>query len=98
MTEFIKNAVIIVMGLIVGFIVSAYVFYFVGMTMSLAANVALGMEGEALAQIFAWIGVGIAAAIFVVISAIAIKDANEAKAVHISTEEFERIFGREGDN
>lgn len=98
MTEFIKNVVIIVIGLIAGFIASAYVFYFVGMTMSLTAGIALGMEGEALAQIFAWIGVGIAAAIFVMISAIAIKDANEAKAVHISTEEFERMFGREDDN
>lgn len=92
MGDIIKNAAIIVVGLVVGFIAFAYAFYFVGMTMSLAASPALGMQGEQLAQIFSWIGVGIAAAIFVIIVVIAIKEANDAKQAHITAEEFAEIF------
>lgn len=96
MGEFIKNIVIIVIGLIVGFIASAYVFYFIGMTMSLAASMALGIEGELLANIFAWIGVGIAATIFAVIGAISIQEASSNNAIHITEEEFDELF-RKGD-
>src|SRR5699024_294077 len=92
MGDIIKNATIIVVGLVVGFIAFAYVFYFVGMTMSLTASPAFGMQAEQLAQIFSLIGVGIAAAIFVIIVVIAIKEANDAKQAHITAEEFAEIF------
>lgn len=91
MGDLIRNAVIIVVGLVVGFIAFAYAFYFVGMTMSLTASPALGMQGEQLAQIFSWIGVGIAAAIFVIIVVIAIKENKDRNnVVYLDGEEIAR--------
>ena len=91
MGDLIRNAVIIVVGLVVGFIAFAYAFYFVGMTMSLTASPALGMQGEQLAQIFSWIGVGVAATIFVIIVAMAIKENKDRNnVVYLDGEEIAR--------
>lgn len=96
MGEFIKNIVIIVIGLVIGFIASAYIFYFVGMAMSLAAGEILGINGEELAQIFAWIGVGVLAAVFITIAVLSLKEVKDAKQVHISEEEFAELFEEDG--
>src|SRR5690625_2706822 len=54
----IKSIAIITALLIFSIIASAYVWYFVGMSISLAAGAILGLAGGTIAQIFAWIGVG----------------------------------------
>ena len=56
--KFVKSSVLILAVLIAAIIASAYVWYFVGMSISLAAGAILGLAGGTIAQIFAWIGVG----------------------------------------
>ena len=58
--QLLKYSALIIAGLIVSLIASAYVWYFVGMAVSLAAGAILGLTGGTIAQTFACIGVGAA--------------------------------------
>ncbi len=99
MGESIKNAVYIAIGLIASYIVTAYAFYFIGMVMSLAANPALGVQGEQLAQIFAWIGVGVTTAVFVFIIALVIKEnGDRTNVVYLDGEEIVRSMFRDAED
>lgn len=81
---------------IVTAIAFAYGFYFVGMALSLATVGILGIEGELLASIFAWIGVGnvvvLALAIVIITSIKASSGGNEVKRVELSEEDFEEFL------
>ena len=91
--QLVKYSVLIIAGLIVCIIASAYVWYFVGMAVSLAAGALFGVAGGTLASIFAWIGVGTVVATFVKIIAKVIDDTTEARRVRMSEEDFEKLFG-----
>lgn len=86
-----KSAVLVVALLIISIIASAYVWYFIGMTVSLAAGAILGVASAHIAQIFAWIGV-----VFIVIffGSEFLKSTREDEAVNdgISEEEFAKLF------
>lgn len=86
-------AVLILIGSIIA---SAYVWYFVGMALSVAAGSILGVAGGVLATGFAWAGVVIAVLAFVVIVAKIVDKAMKAtqiQRIELSEEEFEEIFG-----
>ena len=55
--DVIKSITYLTLAAIIGVIVSAYVFYFVGVAVSLAAGAILGASGAIIAEVFAWLGV-----------------------------------------
>lgn len=65
MTRFIVSIVVIIAVYIALVIGLAYVGYFVGMTVALAATSILGVEYAIIPQIFAWMGVACASYIVV---------------------------------
>lgn len=79
------------MGIILAIIASAYVWYFVGMAVSLAAGAILGISGKLIAQVFAWIGVGFIAIIFVKMTINAVEETT-VKREYISEEELAGII------
>lgn len=93
----IKSIVLITLGFIVALIASAYVLYFVGMTMSLAAGAVLGITGVKLAQIFAWIGVGAVVYVFAKMIGTII-EGTSVERVSISGEEIAKILEEKGDD
>src|SRR5690625_1175552 len=54
--DVIKSFIIILLTIIVGSIVNAYVFYFVGMAFSLATSPIITLDGETVAMMFAGVG------------------------------------------
>lgn len=93
--QLIKYSVIIIASLIVCIIASAYVWYFIGMTFSLAFGMFVGLSGAEIATIFAWIGVGVTVYIFVKLFVKlfdGIINMHHVDASEISNEEFEKLF------
>ena len=97
------NRIIVGTALFIGiFIVAAiafaYAFYFVGMAVSISTIGILGFEGEVLASIFAWIGVGIVilTALASVIIAVAKADVKPT-IIEVDSDEMARIL-REMNN
>jgi len=80
----IRAIVLIIAAFIVSLIVGTYVFYFVGMSISLAAGAILGVEGVIIAQIFAWLGVVVTVILFG-------KAINSISMITVSEEESEYL-------
>lgn len=98
--EFIKTTVAITVLYIALIIVLAYGGYFVGMIVSLAAGGLFGLEGVVLAEIFAWIGVGMAHVLFIAFLKFS-AEKSQQQSVEIREEDlaelFEDIFDKEDD-
>ena len=97
--QLIKYSVIIIASLIVCIIASAYVWYFIGMTFSLAFGLFDGLAGTEIATIFAWIGVGVTVYIFVKLFVKVfgklfdgIINVHHVDVSELSDEEFEKLF------
>lgn len=97
--QLIKYSVIIIASLIVCIIASAYVWYFIGMTFSLAFGLFVGLTGAEIATIFAWIGVGVTVYIFVKLFVKALGklfdgtiNVHHVDASELSDEEFKKLF------
>ena len=93
--QLIKYSVIIIASLIVCIIASAYVWYFIGMTFSLAFGLFDGLAGTEIATIFAWIGVGVTIYIFVKLFVKLFDgtiNVHHADVSELSDEEFEKLF------
>ncbi len=89
--QLIKSIVYIIAILIVSISASAYVWYFIGMAVSLAAGSILGITGASIANIFAWAGMAITAILVIVSIASGVN--KSTKQTMISEEEFEKLFG-----
>ena len=90
--QLLKYSVLIIAGLIVCAVASAYVWYFVGMAVSIAAGALLGLTGVEIAKIFAWIGVGAVVVIFVKLISSIIDGLTTVQRVKLSEEDFEKLF------
>lgn len=97
--SFIKSVIILAIfyiALIIGF---AYGGYFVGIVVSLAAGGLFSADGAVLAEVFAWIGVGLAHVTFIAMIIYGFI-ANSRQVVEISEEELSKIFNdvwKDGD-
>jgi len=100
LNDVIKGTIILI-GLYIALIIGlAYVGYFVGMAVSLAASGLFSVGGGILAEIFAWIGVGLANIAFVA-TIIHAQIINKRQTIELSDEEIdkilEEIIGKESD-
>lgn len=78
MNKIVQDLIIVIIALLAAVIVGAYVFYFIGMAVSLAAGGILGLPGTLIAQIFAWAGMG---AVLVVFGAASLKTTGTVREV-----------------
>lgn len=69
MNEFIKGAIILLFTWIIANILAVFIGYFTGMAVSVSAGYLFDIDGYTIAEIFAWIGVGLANVFYVLIIA-----------------------------
>lgn len=67
--EFIKIIIVAIAVIILSIILSAYVWYFVGMTVYVTAGKLFGIAGSEFTALFAWIGVGVVVVFLIVLVA-----------------------------
>lgn len=91
MEDVLKGVVIYLAFILTSIIVSIYVFYFFGMTVSLLAGNILGVDGLLIASIFAWIGIVFILAFNLIIVSKAISRASST-TIEFNADDFKDHF------
>src|SRR5690606_32060485 len=86
--QLIKYTVNLIAILIVSIIVSAYVWYFVGMAVFIAAGKLFGLASSTFVSIFAWMGVGAVVTVAITIVIKIITDVIDAFRYKVMAEEL----------
>ena|SRR5690625_48844 len=92
MNEFIKGAIILVFTYVLANVLAVFIGYFTGMGVSVSAGYLFDIDGYTIAEIFAWIGIGLANIFYVLLIADHYVNMKRKKEIEISTEALDEIL------